>query len=253
MFADTSATLIRTHNNNQGIVKAVQRAIDNGIWKVIVVVNAQDPMIKGNVRSWLKEIMRKHPTRVEILEMAHGYTWTSGLNRGFAHIDMLNQRAVDQKQIDFVLSASVEVLWSHQHLEHMGEAMLCDNELGLVGTTFQGMSHGNPVNLGRTYNLFPRNTLAYYRLKAFHEVGYFSPICDFVGGMEDFEWQARLVAGGKWKSELVDFRVPVQIGINHPQNGKEERELDALRGILRHERSVESTMADLVSRLGIFC
>jgi hypothetical protein len=245
------AALVRTWNNNQGVVKAVQRALNAGIGLVVVVVKADDPGTRGNVRGWLGGLMRANPGRVRVEEMVSGYGWSPALNLGFEAVRRENDRRLldGAAPIPFILNASCEALWEAEHLAAMVAAMEADAKLGAVGTSFVGFQNGNRVDLGQSY-AHPRNTLCLVRIAAYDAAGGYSNACDGHGGMEDLHHLLRMEVRG-WSWVRLDLGVRLLVGLNHHQPTKESREIAAIRAILADEIALAVRMRDALRRLGV--
>lgn len=245
------AAVIRTWNNNPGVVKAVQRALGAGIGLAVVVVKADDPQTRGNVRGWLEGLVRANPGRIHIEEMVSGYGWSPALNLGFEVVRRKNDRRLlgGRQTVPFVLNVSCEALWEPGHLDAMLQAMDADAKLGAVGTSFVGSQGGNRVDLGKSYD-HPRNTLCLVRIAAYDVVGAYSSACDGHGGMEDLHHLLRMEVKG-WSWTRLDLGVRLLVGLNHHQPTKEEREIAAIRAILADEVALVARMKEALRRLGV--
>lgn len=229
------AAIIRTYNNNPGIVESVKRAFENGLDLVIVVVNAHDESMRGNVRGWLNGLERAQEQRLVIIEMNQGYSWCNALNAGLAEIRKENGRTKigERRGIDVVLAVSNEVVWERRQLYAMLAEMMFDATVGVVGTSFEGRENGSMVDLGRSYR-YPRNTFMLIRWTALLSVGHFDAACDGFGGMEDLNFIMNMVMIGNFRWSRLDLKIPLIVGKNYNQGEKEVREQAALKKVAAH-------------------
>ncbi len=247
---ENTGVVLRAYNNNEGVVKAVARAFNNGIGLVVVVVKDDDPATRGNVRGWLGGLKQTNKERLIILEMRSGYSWSNALNHGFNHIRQHNRLADirGSTKIDFVVPLSNEVLWEQKHLKAMLAEANSSSRIGVVGTSFRGFENGNPFDLGLSY-IHPRNTMSLIRWEAFLAVGHFDAVCDGFGGMEDLHFIMSMVVCGNFEWRIVDLGVKLLVGKNHNQAVKEDRERDAMREIVAYFRSIADGIPELSARI----
>lgn len=240
------ATVIRTWSNNADIVKAVKRAIDAGIGRVIVVVKDDSPEHFGNVETLLAGLIEANADRVSLLPMRVGYCWSNALNYGFDEVRRLNLGAAVRgtPAIDYVLNVSNEALYSREDVLAMVKEMSSDEKIGAVGTSFQGQQSGNPVELGKSY-VHPRNTMMLVRFAAYQAIGGYSPRCDQLGGQEDLDWLIRLAQmGHRWS--MLDLKVKLLIGKNHDQAVKQAREEKAIMAITAEHAGITLGLTQLL-------
>ncbi len=235
------ACVIRAHNNNPDAIKAVVRALYNGVGTVIVVVKGHDESNRGRVRMDIDQsegITYLGRERVIVIEMMNGYSWSNALNVALARIAMMNAvaRRKFTQQIKYVLNVSVEVLWERSHLDTIFHKMVSNEEFGVVGTSFQGHHRGTIIDLGLSYSM-PRNTMMLIRWSAIQCVGYFDAWCDGTGGMEDFHFILRMLILGNFEWTQLDLSVPLKVGVNYDQQQKEARELAAMHRIIKYVES----------------
>jgi hypothetical protein len=225
------AAVIRTWSNNEAISESVCRALKAGIGNVIVVVKDEDPKLYGAVERRLADEIALYPGRLHIITMRIGYGWSAALNAGFEEVRQLNEFALIEKTpaIEFVLNVSNEVQYSRRHVKRMLHDIQRTDSCGAVGTSFLGIADGKEVLLGATYEHI-RNTMMLVRFRSYLEIGGYDRVCDHLGGMEDFDWLARLAAAHQHWSKL-DMRVKLSVGVNYCQSGKEAREHAAIEKI----------------------
>ncbi len=243
------AVILRTWSNNKDIAKAVVRALNAGIGRIIVIVKDDDPSNYGNVEAWLAGAIEANVGRITVLPMRVGYSWSNALNYGFDEIRRLNLAAAvrDEAQIDYVLNVSNETLYEPSTVEAMVAEISSDASIGAVGTSFAGRQNGNAIDLGKSY-IHPRNTMMLVRWTDYVTLGGFSPRCDQLGGQEDLDWLMRLEQkGSKWT--LLDLKVPLLVGVNHHQPTKEAREMKAIAGILSMNAEITANFGKAIQRL----
>ncbi len=243
------AAVIRTWSNNADVTKAVRRAIDAGIGRVIVVVKDESPEHFGNVEALLAGLMEANAGRISLLPMRVGYSWSSALNYAFDEVRRLNLMAAVRgtPAIDYVLNVSNEVLYAREDVLAMIKEIAADEQLGAVGTSFAGRQSGNPVELGKSY-IHPRNTMMLVRWSAYQAIGCYSPRCDQLGGQEDLDWLIRLEQSGR-RWSMLDLKVVLLIGLNFDQVSKEKRELKAIAAIMAKYADITSGFAQAIQRL----
>jgi len=61
----------------------------------------------------------------------------------------------------------------------------------------------------------------------------FDAVCDELGGMDDIDFVNRMLAFTNYKVAMLNLKVRLLVGVNHNQSAKEERELDAMREIMK--------------------
>lgn len=229
-----TAAVIRSFNNPH-VTKQVRNLLTYGIGKIVVVTDASRDM--GSTRGFLGSLLDEG--RVELHEMATGYSWSNALNLGLHVIQMANAEsaATGKPAFRFVLNTSVEALCTKKHLEAMLDMATDDPDIGIVGTSFVGKQNGNVVDFGRSY-LHPRNTLMLIRLEAFAAVfAGFDPRCDSMGGMEDINFLLAILVLTTLRYEMLDLRVPLVVGAHWDQPTKERREQAAMDQIIAMWRS----------------
>lgn len=235
---NNTVAVIRCYSNG-GIVKQV-KALRSFMSRVVVVTNGLAD--KGATRAWLEEL---NDPCVDLIEMNEGYTWSNALNRALHHIRMLN--AQKDAGIEFVFNVSVEALFRKEHVEQM-LAEFADDNVGVVGTSFEGYQEGNVISLGRSYR-HPRNTGMIVRLDVFGQpmlgLG-FDPFCDDIGGMEDIDFIYRMIVFSGKLTKMLDLRVRLIVGKHHNQNQKEERERDAMEKIFNRYQQWSSDLINSV-------
>jgi len=202
-----------------------------GVGHIYVVVHAQAD--KGNTRGFLQCL--QEDSRLEILEISAGYSWTVGLNVPLRLIAIRNINGIGGG-IKFVLNASVEAGFKEEHLRQMLSEFSA--ECAVVGTSFAGCQQdGQKVDLGRSYK-HPRNTGMIINLELFSPFPpFFDDFCNGVGGMEDIDFILQLRAFYNLKVSLLDLKVKLVVGKNHHQPTKEEREQLAMDKIVARVRT----------------
>jgi hypothetical protein len=196
----------------------------------LVVVNERQD--RGATKAWLEEANLLNNLQVELLPMSEGYTWSNALNRALGQIDTINAQRVSRavNPLEYVFAVSVEANFVHETAQAMVSAF--EENVGIVGTSFRGLLHGNEVSLGESYR-HPRNTGMMIRTSVFTNrfVRDFDNVCDKLGGMEDIDLLTRMLAFTDFRYRMLDLRVPLVVGVNHNQTQKEEREQAAMREI----------------------
>lgn len=227
--------------NNAAVVKQI-KALRSFLSCIIVVTDAQRD--KGATRAWLADL---NDPCVHLIEMESGYTWSNALNRALHHVAHLN--ASREQPFEFVFNVSVEALFGQEDVAMM-LVKFADEQVGTVGTNFQGVQEGNLISLGRSYR-HPRNTGMIVRLSAFSQpmlqLG-FDPFCDDIGGMEDVDFIYRMCVFSELKSVMLDLHVRLIVGKHYNQADKEVRERQAMEKIfVRYQRWSERLMSSIVS------
>lgn len=153
---------------------------------------------------------------VECLEIEE-YSWVNAINAGIKHFAAQGVQSNDKL---FVLSA--EVVIAAKHLARMVNSF--DEGTAGVGTYFEGFE-------GPSYQHI-RNTCALWEFSKVWGLGLFDPICDGLGGMEDFEMSLRASRSG-YAIRLANYEDRPQLGVrsNIDQDAKELRELYAMARI----------------------
>ena len=235
---DATVAIIRSYNN-RFVVKQVKNLLTIGVGRIIVVTNG--PADKGATRGYLATLL--DDSRVELVEMAEGYSWSNALNAGMKAMQMANieRSTADKTAFRFIFPVSVEARFTRSHLEKMLDAITDNAKTAVVGTSFAGSLDGSPVSLGRSYR-HPRNTGMLIRVEAFKAImGCFDPRCDSMGGMEDIAFLLELLALSDMRYEMVDLSVPLILGQHYDQVGKEVREQKAMDKIVAYWRSLYQT------------
>jgi len=231
----STAVVIRSYNNRH-VAKAVKNYLTIGVGRVIIVVNTSAD--KGATRGFLGTTAQD--PRVQVIEMTEGYSWSNALNRALMAIQMANvgKRQRGETEFRFVLNASVEALFTADHLAAMLDAATDDPRIGVVGTSFQGRQDGNRISLGRSYR-HPRNTGMLVRIEAMGVMSAgFDNRCDDLGGMEDIDFTLRMISLSGLRTEMLDLNVPLVVGVHYDQRTKEQREQAAMDNIVANWRSL---------------
>lgn len=239
-YLNKTVAVVRSFNN-AAVVKQI-RALRSLLPCIIVVTDA--PRDKGATRAWLTEL---NDPCVHLIEMESGYTWSNALNRALHHIVHLNTSR--EQPFEFVFNVSVEAQFKKEDVATM-LAEFADEQVGTVGTSFQGVQEGNLISLGRSYR-HPRNTGMLIRLSAFSQpmlqLG-FDPFCDGIGGMEDVDFIYRMCVFSELKSVMLDRQVRLIVGKHYNQADKEVRERQAMEKIFaRYQRWSERLVNSVVS------
>ncbi len=224
--------VVRAYNTPE-IAKQTKNLLSIGVGRVVVVVNAERD--NGSTIGYLGDLT-KDP-RVQVLEILKGYTWSVALNRALMSVQMKNLRRVEsgKPKFQYILNISIEALVTKEHLEKMIGCM-ANEDVAVVGTTFDGRLNSNRVDLGTSYR-HPRNTCMLIRLDAFGFGGGFLGLCDDRGGMEDLEFILRLRALAGREIVMQDLSVPLVVGKNYHQPTKEASERWAMDTIIGYWRS----------------
>lgn len=221
--------IVRTYGN-PFVVKRVQSLLPF-LKQIVVVVNAAQD--QGSTRGWLRQEGLLCDPRVSLLEMQTGYTWANALNRALGFVDSLNARRQSRSEsaYAFVFPVSVEANFTAPHVAALMR-VFDDQQVGIVGTSFQGLLEGKEVSLGSSYR-HPRNTGMLIRHAVFANpfVRDFDNACDDLGGMEDIDFLTRVLAFTDYQYRMLDLCVPLVLGKHYHQDQKEQREQDAMRKI----------------------
>jgi hypothetical protein len=252
-YFEKSAAVVRTYNNKH-ITKQVGFLLGLGFRFVFVVVDvAQDKGSTTLSGGWLEKY--RHDTRLKIIEIHQGYSWSNALNICIEHIFIHNFSSTNEK-IDFIFNCSVEAGFIENALKLMFDKFKVSN-IGVVGTSFRGILDGNEISLGRSYR-HPRNTGMIIRVDVFQNVGRFDQWCDQIGGMEDIDFILRMLSASNWTYEHLDFEVRLIVGQNHNQAIKEGREQDAmdriilrLRSLFPPETTVRKRIEQAIKKMGL--
>ena len=242
----TTAVVVRTYNNEL-IRKQVRRFLDFGYEHIFVVVNVKEDRGSTSSRGgYLREYWEDH--RIIILEVYEGYSWSTALNQALIPIQFIASAAKAQNQpgIEFVFNCSVEALFEESHLSAMYSA-IASSDIGVVGTTFDGRSQGNPVELGASYG-HGRNTGLLIKLSTIKEVGFFDSWCDQNHGQEDMDFILRMHIVSNLRAVILDLKVPLLLKHYDP-TVKQANEREALRRIVRRFRSYFPAGSELASRI----
>ena len=244
------AAIVRSFNN-PAIAEQVDRLLETGVGRVIVVINADREPDRKTLDFLGRE--RLNNPRVIVHEM-DSYGWSQGINRGLFLADNYDRKLKpsDDPGSEYILNISNEAILGTGQLDAMLEAITRDPEMGMVGTTFQGMKKDEEgrvqeVNLGPTYNRFPRNTCALYRFGALKDTWGFDPAPEQYRGMEDYLLALQLRTYTDWKETMVDAKVPLFVGVNFDQAKKEKEELETLawiEGLLKERVARDPKLAE---------
>lgn len=229
----SAVVVIRTYNNPQ-IIDQVKNFLTMGVGRIIVVINAMQD--KGSTRGYLGNFVQD--PRVQLIEMFEGYTWSNALNRALMAVQMANirARAKQEQEFRFILNVSVEAQFSQDDVMAMLNVAAEDPNIGVIGTSFEGLQDNNVISLGRSYR-HPRNTGMLIRIEAFGPFwGMFDPWCDEIGGMEDINFILGMLITTKLKVEMLDLKVKLIVGKNYHQPTKEKREYEAMALIFKRWR-----------------
>jgi GT2 family glycosyltransferase len=227
--------ILRTYNNNTNAVDAIMRALDNGIGILYIVVNGEKEEGRGTIASKvaLDARLKGRGHRVRVIEMNRGYSWSPALNVALREIHAT--QAIAQMQgkrgSTHILCFSTEVMWSPDHLQEMLDAMN-NPYVAVSGAPFEAYDRERKVELGVTYR-HPRNTFALWKTGYLLQAGDFDPWCDTLGGQEDFEMILRMSLFLQRDYAMIDTPVRLAVGANYDQVGKEQRELDSTRSIIK--------------------
>lgn len=228
----TIAAVVRSFNNPH-VTKQVKNLLTIGVGKVLVVINAERD--NGSTPGYLGSLV--NDSRVNIVEIHRGYTWSVALNRALMSIQMKNLRRAQTGivTIQYMLNISVEAQLTQGSLEAM-LAQMSNQDVAVVGTTFEARQDSNVIELGTSYR-HPRNTCMLIRLSTFGTGGGFLGLCDDRGGMEDLEFILRLRALSEHEVVMLDLRTPLIVGKNYHQPTKEAGERWAMDTIIAYWRS----------------
>lgn len=227
------AAIVRSFNN-PAVAEQVDRLLETGVGRVIVVINA-DREPDRQTLDFLGRDRLNNP-RIIVHEM-DSYGWSKGINRGLFLADNYDKKlkSSDDPESEYILNISNEAILGGEQLDTMLDMLTRDPETGMVGTTFQGMKKEDgcvlEVNLGPTYNRFPRNTCALYRFAALKDTWGFDPAPEQYRGMEDYLLALQLRTYTDWKSKMVDAKVRLFVGVNFDQAKKEKEERETLAWI----------------------
>jgi len=217
---------------NPGISGQVKNLLGFGVGMVTVVVNSH--VDKKSTASFLKESLKD--SRLRIIEMSDGYTWSNALNRALMSIKMINLKSIESKKINYILNLSVEVQISKDHLTEMQKKLIADPGCGVIGTSHQGVLNDSEISLGRSYR-HPRNTCMMIRVDTNNFYWpTFDNRCDDIGGMEDIDFILGVLCTTNFHFNMLDLRVPLMVGIHYNQHQKEKREQEAMDKIIFHWR-----------------
>jgi hypothetical protein len=241
--------IVRSYRNPY-VVKRVQKLLSFMNLVLVVVNEAED---KGSTRAWLSEAGLLRDPRVRVLGMQEGYSWSGALNRALAAIDKINadRMANGEEAYEFCFPVSVEANFEAGHLRAM-LAPFEDGAVGVAGTSFRGLLHGNEISLGTSYR-HPRNTGMVIRLGVFLNrfVRDFDSACDDFGGMEDLDFITRMLAFTRYRYEMLDLKVALVVGVNYNQTEKEKREHSAMSKIAHARREQSVLWLEAWKKMGI--
>lgn len=224
----SSVAVIRSYNNKH-VFRATKLYLKMGFGRVIVVV--RNNVDQGSTRGWLKRIQ---DPRLQIIEMGDGYNWVPALNAAAQSVINANLFGA---QFSYVFNVSVEAQFKTEEVQALFEEICSSEQVGVVGTSFQGVLDGNKVSTGRSYR-HPRNTGMLCRVDALTSGHLFQAYCDNVGGMEDIDFLLKLLVMGKYSYRHLDLQVRLILGEHHNQEKKEKREQAAMDQIMKHWRSI---------------
>lgn len=207
------------------IVEKIKHWLDIGVDHIVVVVSdtldkeSTDIVIQNAFPSKKVSVLRiKSYRALNLSETQTVQTWSVALNEGIGFLTT----KFNIKCTDSLLVFSNEVTINRETFEAMKSAMLPG--IGVVGVNF-------PEFTAKFYNLFPRNTLAMYRLQVVLEFGGFSAECDTLGGMEDY-YLMRILKSKGFKIVMIESSgIKLEIAAMTNQSAKEARELMAMKKI----------------------
>lgn len=215
------AVLMRAWNNNTATKTRVKQWLAMGIGTLVVVVN--DTENPGRIAEQLSTIK---DSRLHIHTITENYSASRALNTGVEYI----RKNTEQQ---FILCASVEALFTEQHVVRMLGAV---DRVAVVGTTFSGIKEADePIELPPSYTRHPLNTGALYNLSVIDEPFAFDVWCDDrpdAFGMEDLD----IILRKQLTYEYRDLNVPVVIGRFYNQDEKEQRRERAVSAIVARAR-----------------
>ena len=222
-----TVAVIRSYNNSS-ILSQLVKLLEFLPYVIVVVDSSKDNDVTKNALSLYDGDL----TKITVLYMETGYSWSRGLNHALQYIDLWNADS-ENYHFDFMLNVSVEAGFERSYIERILSAF--DNTVAVVGTTFEGYQDGKIVSLGSSYNS-PRNTGMVVNLSCFSEedswVRRFDTFCDLNGGMEDYDFCERVWIFKGLKTKILDLKVPLTVGVHHNQAEKEKGEQQALNIII---------------------
>jgi hypothetical protein len=198
---------------------------------------------------------QKHNCNIQIMEMDAGFSWTNALN--LAMLTAFTENSCCNEKIDFIFNISVEALFTIDQFHQMLKCFDESKSIIAVGTTFKPvypngislpLSPNQITTLGKSYNN-PRNTGMLVRISSLQkeqgDMCYFDSFCDNINGMEDFDWLVRLIVlHPDLEFKMLDLKVDLLIGINFNQQGKEQREMDAIEMIIKRWKMIKNTKTE---------
>lgn len=225
-----TAVVLRSFSNPH-LTGRIEALLSYGVGRIVVVVDAKRD--QGATPTILDQW--HHDSRVQLLEIQEGYSWSSALNQGLAAIQMANAAAI-RPEFRFILNCSVEAFLQQTHLEALLDEATDGPRVAVVGTTFQAFQDEQPIATGPSYR-HPRNTGMLLNLEVLGPfLAGFDPWCDSVGGMEDIDFILRIAALTSFEVRLLDLQVPIIFGVHWDQAEKESRERRAIDQIVQRWR-----------------
>lgn len=202
---------------------------------VVVVVNNEND--KGETRRLLGNLCDPHVHVLETFVKEGNRGWSGLLNQGLAFVRGLNAAGAG---IEFVFNVSNTTSFSKSAVEMMLEGFR-DPDIGIVGTTFDGiLETGEAVELGTSYD-HPRNTGMIIRMSVFDShplLSAFDPIFDGSCGMEDFDFIMKMERMTAFRSSMLELNVPLLVGRHWNQVEKRAFMEDGLARIKEHHRKM---------------
>jgi hypothetical protein len=150
-----------------------------------------------------------------------GRSWSAMLNAGLQHVQGMKSM---NRPFRYLFNVSNTTEFTYEHLDEMLREFEKSIKIGIVGTTFRGYNtEGQPVQLGKSYNTFCRNTGMIIDLNVFDhcpELCCFDPFYDEGCGMEDYAFVMTARRFG-WVDILLDLQVPLIVNRHWDQDKKD--------------------------------
>jgi len=209
---------------------------------VVVVVN--ELMDEGSVVRDLKDAGLLESEWLKII--GHNYSgkaWSKELNLGLnlAKVHNLSSEAKGREKFKYVINFSVETLFEPVHVEAALNSFTKYENAGVIGTSFLAkkyLTDENVIKLGRSYN-HPRNTFMAINIERLgHFWWSFNIELDEKRGMEDLYFIFEMLLHTGLDSVMLDLQIPLIVGAHYNQGVKQENEEEAMRGIVKHFRSL---------------